>query len=510
MNIVEIIPVSRSMPLESLLYTTTELYSIGDLVEAPFQESTILGVVVQQHEIAQVRTHIRALPYKLRGGTTLSQPGFIDADFVKHINDFTRRHATKSQPIFQEVYRIITTLSTHGSPAEHGTLRGITGSSQHRATYYQSLCQEYAQLLVICPNKAYAENISRHLDNFVLATTQSAIKKINPLLHHHIVSTFEFALDTLKIIGNESLIICFDGIMAPSQKLRSGHNEFFDRAPIYASCLYRNGYNIAVGDELLPSGDWHTLWDETTDYSIPLPTVASPAIIAQHRRTKTLEQHHIRKLIQPALTGKRVVIYCNQRNLSGYISCPSCQHIERCTTCSHILRLVTDNSRQLLECAHCNERTRARDVCPSCGSIALELRRQGVDAYINRCAELSTELPLYTLTRETKKPTHTVSQWETTGGILVTTSAIMNYPNVTMDILFITPHTWNMTPTHPEEHLYEYIWLFHRSTRVHSLPITREILCGSADETTISLSKRAEKEYLSGQQLGIALPCTLL
>jgi hypothetical protein len=82
MHIVEVVSLSRPMPLETLLYTSRQSHSAGDLVQVPFQESTIAAVVIAVHDLASLRSHIRSLPYRIKEGVETIEPQWIPHDYM--------------------------------------------------------------------------------------------------------------------------------------------------------------------------------------------------------------------------------------------------------------------------------------------------------------------------------------------------------------------------------------------------------------------------------------------
>lgn len=497
------------MPFPTLLYTSPTAYTVGDYVRVPFQESTITALVIAIHDLATVRSVIRTLPYKIRGDVSMITTQLIPAPIMRTLLDYSRTHEIHVQSFLSQLFvdeaPIFTTLQT-----EHCTVSGFTGSMAARAHNYQQRIEQHSPTLLVSPDIRYARALYSHLSAVQMITTLPQLHK-TPFTEGISITTVNMLPRILQRItqGPAQPVIIFDSILAPQYHVRDRTGDFFGRAQLFINFCTWMGVPVIVGDELLPFGDYELLWNNSTPLIIPAPDIASLAVQTKHKRSRTLEQYHLQKLAEYAHKGKRILIYSNQRDLFGYVSCPKCSYIERCATCNSILRLGMTNSRHVLQCTTCNTNTPAHDICTGCGGITLELRRRGVDGYVQVLSELSSDIPLYALNRDTKKVQHLFQEWQSTGGVLVATSSIFDHPAIAADITYIAPHSWTRINDTPEQTLWEYLWLANRSQSTLSLPITREILTQSANTDTIDITARARHEWQSAQALGVQIPCTL-
>ncbi len=514
MFVVEVIPLSRKMPFDTLLYTSRESHGIGDLVSAPFQDSAISAVIIAIHELGAVRSHIRTLPYRIKDGIDTVQSGWIPEPICTKLINYAHKNTIPLSNIFQLFWDDSAPIFDLPLSNTHTSLTGAVGSMAERAQHYTQ-CES---ALVICPSTEHAKALSSYIPNSTLITTKVQLQKYFKKRATHnkakvqqetiIIPNILFPklLPTLPL----TTTLIFDGILSPQFQRRTRDGEFWHHALLYINLASWLGYSVIIGDELLQFGDWNTLWKSVSTYTLPAPTIASEAVQTKHKKKRTLEAHHLGQLSNQALSGKKVLIFCNQRDLFGYVCCPKCHYIERCDTCNGVVRLVIDDAKHALECTTCSTRTRPRDICRSCGGITLESRRQGIQGYAQKLAEIAPRISVMTLTKETMQSASVVRDWSEHGGILITTSTIFAYPHIQSDVVYIAPHTWTTVPDTPEEHLYEYAWLLHHTKSVVSLPITRELLTQSTGLDVIDIHARAEVEYASAEHYNLQLSCTIL
>lgn len=210
--------------------------------------------------------------------------------------------------------------------------------------------------------------------------------------------------------------------------------------------------------------------------------------------------------------GGKIIIYCNQLNVSGYVSCSACGFVERCSECGQILRLTIENSVHTLKCPQCNLNQKARDVCQKCLGITLLPKKQGIEAYYSLIIDIleKNTVPIYQIHSATKNTSKLLSTWNTKGGILIISSHIFQYNNLFADIIYLAPNSWTTIGQYPEEMYYQYAWLLHHTKRIISLPFTHQLLSYPMKSNLIKLSNKAKDEYLSAKKYSVTLPCILL
>jgi len=530
MFVVEVVPLSRKMPFDTLLYTSRESHSIGDLVSVPFQDSAISAIIVTIHDLTAVKSHIRSLPYRIKEGIDTVQEDWIPAYICSKLVDYAKKHVIPLTNIFQLFWDQGAPIFDKPLSDNYPPPTGIVGSMAERArnfgrpSSWQGEGQSEIFQLIVCPSTEHARAMTRHIPNSIVVSTQAQLSKYFSKPGYR----FEAQEDGKEKLQNRTTIIpnilfpkilptlpsttpiIFDGILSPQFQRRAKDGSFFHHAVIYINLAYWLGHPVTIGDELLQFGDYKTLWSTIPEYKVLAPIIASEAVQVKNKKKRTLETHHLTQLSQQAMNGKSILIYCNQRDLFGYVCCPKCQYIERCETCTGIVRLVIDGSRHMLECTTCQVRARARDICRSCGGITLESRRQGIEGYTKKIREIAPGIPVTSFTKETQQTASVLRKWMETGGILITTSTIFAYPQIYADTIYIAPHTWTSAPDTPEEFLYEYLWLLHHSKQLVSLPITREILTQSSNDDLLNIRSRAESEYSSAEQYNLPLSGTIL
>ena len=88
----------------------------------------------------------------------------------------------------------------------------------------------------------------------------------------------------------------------------------------------------------------------------------------------------LQKKIQEVLDNKRqIILFLNRRGMATFVSCRECGEVILCPNCSVPMIYHVYDKKNILDCHHCDFKTKVPDICPECGSQKIKFFGAGVD-----------------------------------------------------------------------------------------------------------------------------------
>lgn len=87
--------------------------------------------------------------------------------------------------------------------------------------------------------------------------------------------------------------------------------------------------------------------------------------------------------------GAQAILFINRRGTNTIVMCRDCGHVETCTRCNIPLTFHGDEGQ--LVCHHCNRRTPAPTICPSCASKRIKHFGTGTEHVAESLAEIAPQ-----------------------------------------------------------------------------------------------------------------------
>jgi hypothetical protein len=432
MFVVTIIPIDRAILLESLPYMSVQSLDIGTMVQAPFQKKSLIGIVIDCVDALHIRAQVKNAGFQLRGGVCTIDTS-LPADYITKLVAYCTLNNARTSTVFHAFFApLLGVLSEISWSSTVKPVQILQNNIQNRKACYAELSKD--RQLIIVPNALYAAAYARELD-CVSITTKPQLKKILTLCQNTIdntstvITTLEFLPDLLSVFRH----IIFDTINNPLYNLWIGKQSYINRIPLWVNMLrYMPEYIITIADCVLPFPDVlnQSLQDETGSViSWELPKVSILDCEREKGIPLDLSQLHIwLKNFQKKglLSG---IIVCNQREWFGYTVCPACGYNKRCPVCDSFLRTQRNINGSLgFMCTKCSHTESVWDLCTGCAGYTLQSARAGLDQYQQIITDTLATTKSYILSSETKNPHTLWREWCSTGGILLATSSITNYP----------------------------------------------------------------------------------
>lgn len=477
MKILTIIPIAKGIPRDELSYFSAKEVALGSLVTVPFGKRSIKGVVVDHHEVRDLKSSIKSNDFALRNITTLHPETLPQGIFVAAQNT-AHYYAQSIGMVLKTVIpdQVFDYYLSHPIVEEKKHLRSDIQAIQipysERLAYYRTMIREnlgkHVSTMIIAPTVIQAEKIFDAMktgieDKIVIAHSKKTKKHIEKGITQTLdlkkpvvlVATAPFA--TLVRNDWDTLII----ESSTSSNYRYEFNPIFDlryfveelgkayhSRIIYADTLIATPLRsrLASRDIIDARSTWHIAKPEAFE------------VIDNKIKPFSLLHEKTKKLIQEAIArDSSTVLLTTRKGLAPITSCSDCGTIVTCPICQTPLVLHrkhamnTANPGRIYMCHHCLHTTTPMDTCSSCGSWRLTALGISTDSITQ---ELETIFPNARTFIVDGDSTTTATQvqklitaWqETPGGILIATPMIIPYLDtvgfgciVSMDSLLSLP-----------------------------------------------------------------------
>jgi primosomal protein N' (replication factor Y) (superfamily II helicase) len=102
--------------------------------------------------------------------------------------------------------------------------------------------------------------------------------------------------------------------------------------------------------------------------------------------------------------GGQSLVLINRRGTARYVSCASCGHESRCTTCDRLLTYHHDTYE--LRCHHCDKRFPVPSICTMCGRADISMRSFGSKAVVDELVKTFPDASIKRFDTDTSKKDH--------------------------------------------------------------------------------------------------------
>ncbi|MCD8528361.1 MAG: hypothetical protein LRY41_03530 [Candidatus Pacebacteria bacterium] len=181
MYILDVIPLDAGVRKEALSYFSQKPVAVGTLVTVPVRAKNIVSIVIEVHNLADVKAYVKGLDFTLRNITEIHQGVVLAPLFVRACVLLKNYYATKPAALFSLwVPRLfIETYSTQGfheravDTYDHALKSHISllqdEYSERILFYKRHIRTSFAQkksAYIICPTHMSAEQLAHHLEPY--------------------------------------------------------------------------------------------------------------------------------------------------------------------------------------------------------------------------------------------------------------------------------------------------------------------------------------------------------
>jgi primosomal protein N' len=459
MNILEIIPISRSTKIETLSYFTSENPPLGAIVDVPLRGKTVHGIVAAVQPAASMKADLKTAPFSLKKIEKVKARNFLsgaliaaareEADYAGATLGATLKSMVH-ESIFAEADKLIMIDKGDAPDTSSGGLldepsgqvlgmgnRGIArrknvsgteisrqsvhvlqGDDDDRYGAYRSMIrQEFAQkksLLFLAPTIEEA--------SYVKSVLEKGIEKYIFIIHQGIIAkkireTWNKAVEEkhpIVMIATPSFMTFYradlETIFIERESMRgwkSQRRPYIDLRHAIETYTRKTGLRLYIGDLALrlETSRRQDQGDIEAGALFKSRSVSSARDnVIDMKKYKGGASFRILSEEAEALIKKtrdesaHMIVIAARKGLAPSTICGDCHTIVVCTTCGApvVLHESNDGSTYFL-CHHCGERRSTEEYCKNCGSWKLGTIGIGIDLVKKKIADLFTGIKIFQL-----------------------------------------------------------------------------------------------------------------
>ena len=438
MNIITVIPLTRSKMVSELSYFTASDVPKGAVVSVPLRSKNVNAIVVAVRPVSDMKSDIKDATYALKKLGNVKATAFFPTVFIETVQSLAQYYATTLGSIIESttVKAIIEHSDTIQppltplSPTGRNEKIAVQGDDVDRISSWRSLIrQEFARKKsVVCyvPTIEDAKNMFTHLEKGiegyifalhsglsekqVLATWNSIATTNHSIL---IIATGSFSLlprsdietviierengrgwisqrqpyldlrHTLEILAvkNKQTLYLADSLLRTETLSRIDHHELIEGTPF-------KWRSVGTAEEVL-----------VDMRKVPEQRQITQTDSEQESESKKEDTKPTFKVLSPELKAliaqnrednSHLFIYTVRRGMSPTTVCADCETIVSCKNCSApvVLHTSKESGKNFFMCHKCGERRSAIETCSQCGSWRLTPLGIGIDRVAEEIAQI--------------------------------------------------------------------------------------------------------------------------
>jgi primosomal protein N' (replication factor Y) len=488
MWIIEVVPIKKGLPQESLTYFSTERIADGSVVSIPIRTKNVDAIVLASRDAREEKSAIKSGEFslkkitKVKEGSPVPQSLFETARLASQYYRVTKGTILDLLIPDYSYYGIFphedkSKHSTEEIPVQPERLL-FQAPLDDRISFYRTFIREsFAKkesITIVCPTIAdcelFSETLSKGIADFVTTIHSdipkkkliSTLKLLSSDTHSFvIICTPSFASlmrsDTTTIILEHESSTAYNTPSVPSYDFRV-LIEVFART---------SGKKFILSDSLLrvETLGRHEAHEFTTIAPITFRALAPieidivphgiPDELPVRARSEQIPafSNQIRSLISEVVKNKsKIFAFSLRTGLATVTRCRDCGNVLHCEHCSTPLVLYAGGKNRVFICNKCKLHTPSEQKCTRCASWNLSPLGTGTAFVEEEIKRLFPEIPVFRIDREsapTKAEARKIaSQFKSaSSGVLVGTEMALFYVSeditdsviVSFDTLFNIP-----------------------------------------------------------------------
>lgn len=489
MNIIEVIPISKNIGIDTLSYFTAKDVPLGAIVDVPVRKKMVHGIVISVKKAEDMKSEIKSAGFALKKLDKVKSTDFFSKDFMEMVKETADFYATSAgavidilvpEYILKNTSKLKKVDSKEISKVEIKSLRekyAVQGDDEERYGTWKSLIrQEFAKkrsVLFLTPTIEDAEHSFEMIEKgiegyaFILTgamTTKQIVEAWNMIMkeEHPVVVIATGGFLSLPRTDIETIIVERES----SKAYKIMRRPFLDIRRVAEVLAEKKGIKIFFADNFLRV---ETLWREHEGEIVQaspfkfrsLSTADDTLIDMKAYKTpndsfKILSDEVEELIMQTKEGSKYMVILATRRGVAPTTVCGDCQNIVVCNNCSSPVVLHTLGQKTFFMCHRCGERRSTEEYCKICGSWKLGTVGIGIDLVAQKIKDKFPDINLFQIDSDTlakkvdgeKTAREIVQKFRAhPGSILVGTEMMLQYLHekiensaiISLDSLFALP-----------------------------------------------------------------------
>ncbi|MEK7184859.1 MAG: hypothetical protein AAB683_01860 [Patescibacteria group bacterium] len=481
MYIIEVIPISRAIGIDTLSYFTSKKISVGAIVDIPLRKKTIQGIVISSSTAESMKSEIKSAEFALKKIDKIKANNFFSKSFIDAISEVSNYYATSIGSVLDSIvpdYIIKNTLklkNTYSDSSDGSKIKNekyvIQGDDEERYTTWKSLIrQEFAKkksVLFILPTIEECERTFELLEKGVHGYTfilhgSLPIKKIidtwNMIvsLPHPVVIIATGGFLSISRADIETIVIEREN----NRTYKLPRRPFVDIRYIAEIYAEKRGLKLFLADNFLRIETLYRKNEgemiEASPFKFRSLSTANDLLIDMKsiKDFKIISDELIDLIRKNKDASENMIILATRRGLSPSTVCGDCQNIVLCNSCNTPVVLHKNNEKSFFMCHRCGERRSAEEYCKTCGSWKLNTLGIGIDTVIEKIKDKFPDIILFKIDSDSISKSvknsgrNVISKFKAKpGSILVGTEMMLQYLHdrvengaiVSLDSLFALP-----------------------------------------------------------------------
>jgi primosomal protein N' (replication factor Y) len=502
MNVITVIPLSRSKIGEELVYFTSQKITLGSIITVPLRKKTIYAIVSKIEEGRDIKSQIKNASFELKKIENIQSTYFFPEYFINRIKKISEYYATTSGSVIEALTSkvLMENIESIEPPQQNKILNtdhsrprvlAVQGDDNDRISSWRSMIrQEFASkrslafyLPTIEECRQLFEALQKGIEDYIyilnsdlnqkklISTWNKIAKNDHPIV---IIATGSFALLPRTDIKN--VIIERENARGWIQQKR----PYLDLRHAIIELSNENNQNIYLADTILRIETLENIEKEKYEYGSPFKwrsiSSAQDILVDQKKKHKSdniansendykninerkgsfnILSEQLKELIKKNNEeSTHLFIFALRRGLSPLTSCDDCGTIVMCNNCQSPVVLYTSegSKKHYFMCHRCGERRSADELCKNCTSWKLTPLGIGIDKVQDEIKKSFPKIDIFKIDSDTTKTEKEIRDRinkfkEKPGSILLGTELAMQNFNekvehiaiVSLDSLFSLP-----------------------------------------------------------------------
>ncbi len=395
MKYIDIVPFAKIPLTQQQIFTYLNKHNyklkVGQIIEAPLQNSNVRGVIVKIKKQAPTNINYKPInkllyPYPLFTSKQIKLARLISHYYYSSLGVVFK---TMSPPILKRVKNNleITSKRTKNNNKKESFLLLKGDKEWRQKEYFKKIkycLKNNQQILYLVPELSQTTQIADIL------STQFPQTKI--VEFHGRLSSGKYLENWISVLSGSAQIILGtrQAVFAPFQNLGliildEEHNPSFkqwDMNPRYHARKVTEFLVKIYKSQLILGAKSLSIYSsyktkEEKQYSLKIQKNSLPhkmCIVDMRSEIKngnfSIFSYKLLNVLENILTqNKQAIIFVNRRAFATFVMCRDCGHIIKCPNCSTAL---LEYSNGKLACAHCSYKENIPLTCPKCSSVRIK------------------------------------------------------------------------------------------------------------------------------------------
>lgn len=462
MYIIEVIPISRAISIDTLSYFTSKDIPVGAIVDIPLRKKITQGIVVSSKNASDIKAEIKKAEFSLKKIDKIKANHFFSTEFIETAHDMARYHATSIGAILDSIvpdYILKNSLKLKNDLKSELEIKKtkvisekylVQGDDDERFSTWKSLIrQEFARkksLIFVLPTIEDTENTFKLLEKgvpgyaFMLhgSLTEKVIIETWNKIHDEnhpivIVMTAPF----LSICRNDIETIILERESSRAYKLP--RRPFTDIRQFIITFAIKNNLKLFCADNLLRI---ETLFQkdegeyiEASPFKFRSLSTANDFLIdMKNDKEFKIISNELSNLIENCKNkSESMILLATRRGLAPSTICGDCQYMVLCNTCSSPVVLHKNGDKSFFMCHRCGERRSSAEYCKICNSWKLIPLGIGIDLVVEKIKEKFDDIEIFKIDSDSSRAVknsakNVVAKFKSRpGNILIGTEMMLQY-----------------------------------------------------------------------------------